>query len=449
MATIKELLSAMIDKINGNEDKIDNIKGVPEAFDSIAMTNGTDMANLTMSAEKELLFNGEAIGGVANWDELENKPFYSEVEEIEILPETEATLVDNNKEFVATDMNVYKITVPISVYATDTYIVTYNDVEYECVAQLLDGIIILGNLSNSPDVPPHFHNEEPFGIIIMPSNFVDWFGTAQIVANDGASSVTIAIRHKKETITKISGKYIEGMGYSEYSSLIEILPEQVLVTEEMEFGIGRDVNDPVFINRIEPDMKLKVIFDGKEYICETKSFSPYEDTTFIVFGNLELGDIGDNNNMPFFGMVLPGVYSTFYTQSAGNYTVAIELISETVHKIDQKYLPETSSVMVRVDITATEDADGVVTYNSSKTYDEISNIILTGKMPYCVYGTYILQLAYSDTIAEMSTFRAAASHKFSCLDVNGTSNSYMRNISIEDGSVDYTEHLITITASED
>lgn len=63
MATIKELLSAMIDKINGNEDKIDNIKGVPEAFDSITMTNGTDIANLTMSAEKELLFDGEAIGG--------------------------------------------------------------------------------------------------------------------------------------------------------------------------------------------------------------------------------------------------------------------------------------------------------------------------------------------------------------------------------------------------
>lgn len=63
MATIKELLSAMIDKINGNEDKINNIKGVPEAFDSITMTNGTDMANLTMSTEKELLFNGEAVGG--------------------------------------------------------------------------------------------------------------------------------------------------------------------------------------------------------------------------------------------------------------------------------------------------------------------------------------------------------------------------------------------------
>lgn len=63
MATIKELLSTMIDKINGNEDKINNIKGVPEAFDSITMTNGTDTANLTMSAEKELLFNGEAVGG--------------------------------------------------------------------------------------------------------------------------------------------------------------------------------------------------------------------------------------------------------------------------------------------------------------------------------------------------------------------------------------------------
>lgn len=54
MATIKELLSAMIDKINGNEDKIDNIKGVPEAFDSITMTNGTEVANLTMSAEKRI-----------------------------------------------------------------------------------------------------------------------------------------------------------------------------------------------------------------------------------------------------------------------------------------------------------------------------------------------------------------------------------------------------------
>ena len=63
MATIKELLSAMIDKINGNEDKIDNIKGVPEAFDSITMTNGTEVANLTMSADKELLLEGKAVGG--------------------------------------------------------------------------------------------------------------------------------------------------------------------------------------------------------------------------------------------------------------------------------------------------------------------------------------------------------------------------------------------------
>lgn len=63
MATIKELLSTIIDKINDNKNKIDNIKGVPEAFDSITMTNGTDTANLTMSAEKELLFDGEAVGG--------------------------------------------------------------------------------------------------------------------------------------------------------------------------------------------------------------------------------------------------------------------------------------------------------------------------------------------------------------------------------------------------
>lgn len=443
MATIKELLSAMIDKINGNEDKIDNIKGVPEAFDSITMTNGTDMANLTMSAEKELLFNGEAIAGVANWDELENKPFHSEVEEIEILPDTEATLIN-------ADMNVYGITAPVSgVYAGDTYIVTYNGVEYECVAQLLvEGgfsTTILGNLSNIPSPPPHSHNGEPFGVMIMPTQVEQAGGlTAQIISNDGASSVTIAIRHKKETITKISGKYVEGMGYSKPAGKVILVYNQ-----SIEFSTLPDASYALAnIACSEPivtDNQYEIIIDGEAYVCKSG----------VIFGDAIIGNGGldpnygqKNTGEPFCCITNSEGAWTMAVETAGNHTISISRITETVHKIDQKFLPETSGVMVRIDITATENADGVVTYNSSKTYDEISNTILAGKIPYCVYGTYVLQLAYSDTIAEMSTFKAAASHKFSCLDVNGTSNSYMRNISIEDGSVDYTEHLITITASE-
>ena len=104
MATIKELLSTMIDKINGNEDKINNIKGVPEAFDSITMTNGTDTANLTMSAEKELLFNGEAIGGSGgalfvelNTDE---ETIITPFEEIE-------NAINDNRDIIAYFQNTY------------------------------------------------------------------------------------------------------------------------------------------------------------------------------------------------------------------------------------------------------------------------------------------------------------------------------------------------------
>lgn len=412
MATIKGLLGAMIDKINTNEDNIETIFEKP--IDSIIMTNGTEMGTLTMSEEKELLFNGEAIAGVANWDELENKPFHIEVEESEILPETEAMLVNSDEKFAATDMNVYRITAPVSVYAGDTYIVTYNGVEYECVAQLLAPITVLGNLSNVPDAPStNTHNGEPFGIIAIPLNLVESLGTAQIIANDGASSVSIAIRHKKETITKISGKYVEGMGYSEYGTPIEMLPEQVLVAEEMEPGIYvGEVSDPVFINEIGPDMKLKVIFDGSEYICETKPFSPTEGTTFIVFGNLGLMGIGNNNNMPFMGTVSPGAFGVFYTQSAGNYTVAVELIPENVHKIDQKFLPETSGVMVRVDIT--EDDEGNLL--CSKTFAEISDIILAGNIPYCVRWGDVFTLSSSSKMSEVSTYIAAElTHKFTTI----------------------------------
>ena len=98
--------------------------------------------------------------------------------------------------------------------------------------------------------------------------------------------------------------------------------------------------------------------------------------------------------------------------------------------------------LVRIDIT--EDDNG--TLIASKTYDEISDIILSGALPYCLYMGAAFHLNYSPTLSEISTMTALPAHKFSSVYVKGSGNTKLLGIDIEEGdNIRFIEYTVTIT----
>jgi hypothetical protein len=372
MATIKELLSAMIDKINGNEDKIDNIKGVPEAFDSITMTNGTDVANLTMSADKELLLDGEAINGVASWTDLENKPFYSEVKEIEILPLTQAREYIQPWGSVGPETVRFIISNAIDgVNVGETYTVTYNGVNYECVGQAFEDTIIV-RLGNFSDFGGN-GNGEPFAMEIVPVSDVENLGYgAMIMSLEGATSVTVGIKQIKEVVTQISGKYVEGMGYAE-KTLVDIIPECTLT---------RSDTSPFFVT---PDMVANLILTGfvvgEEYTV-TCNGTEYKTKAQIIegMGVTAIGNIGGftggiNTGEPFVIANYSGQYYIVFYLDDTVTTLDLKVTGNIVdfYKINENYLPQ-----------ADFHKNGCVNYYS--VFDVVKGGYLTLEIGSTIYG---------------------------------------------------------------
>ena len=228
MATIKELLSAMIDKINGNEDKIDNIKGVPEAFDSITMTNGTDMANLTMSTEKELLFDGEAIGGgVTSWNDLQDRPFEKIEDDFAVLMEEQA-ITFSDGQCVAP--------VNIDLIVGKTYRVTFDGVTYDCVCADVEGQVSYignGSLIGVEDT------SEPFIYACIPNLQYMW------AVFDQNPEHTISVAGYSVKYTQIDSKYIPLVdntnvgGIKVYNFLNDIANAELMKKAVAEFNMGQ------------------------------------------------------------------------------------------------------------------------------------------------------------------------------------------------------------------
>lgn len=85
----------------------------------------------------------------------------------------------------------------------------------------------------------------------------------------------------------------------------------------------------------------------------------------------------------------PGIYVDY--ENDGTHSLKIIHVATTVSTIDPKFLPDIRGTAFYVNVTQT-DTD---TYTADKTYAEISNAIANGRIPYCVYGDYLLPMVLS------------------------------------------------------
>ena len=141
---------------------------------------------------------GGGGGGVTSWNDLEDKPFDSVREWVEELPRSTFTNVRKSG-------NVYEVSIKNENFHCcdgfvdgDTYVVEWDGEEYECVAYASGSIVHIGGTG------------WPFRI---------WHTSSMAYCSfaDERDSVTIAVRHFADNVTKIDPKYIPTISWDSLS----------------------------------------------------------------------------------------------------------------------------------------------------------------------------------------------------------------------------------------
>lgn len=144
-------------------------------------------------------------GGVSSWNELTDKPFYTEMGNGVILPETAAMFVE--------DQGVFAIADPVALVIGEEYSVSWNGVPYSCVALPYEeeGVLMGAMLGNVGAMTGESMTEEPFLVICVTPEMMEVTGSPvgiMIMPLDGSESVTLSISGLMEIVHPIDKKYL-------------------------------------------------------------------------------------------------------------------------------------------------------------------------------------------------------------------------------------------------
>lgn len=269
--------------------------------------------------------------GHLSWNDLKDKPFYTE---------TEVILEQQTFEgFVASAFGGSELYLPnqkLELVQGELYSVFFDGQQYEYAATT-DRTI--GNTEEGDVI--HFEN--------MP----DESSVYVHCPNTTATSHEIGIY--RETVHKLDGKYVKGMGYTETSKEV-IFPET-------EFSFEHSISTQSEHRMVAGDFKLvvgnkyEVFFDGVKYECIAHSV--YDDMGSVCLGTYD--EFGEAN-FPFFVLYVEFPdYDVFFEKTivfgipspAETVYHTFEIVGdvEIVHTIEPKYLP--CDLMFKVGCTGT------------------------------------------------------------------------------------------------
>lgn len=320
--------------------------------------------------------------GVRSWNDLTDKPFGG----------TTTTRILNNYSLansvsdmstLGADRNMYNVNVGnIGFNVGDTVTVIWNDEKYVLKAYDSGGVAAVGNdayVSGGEDTG------EPFAIGYMSPSLI-------IVTFDSDVVVSIDIGETK----KMSGKYVEGMGYTE-TAVKELLPEQ-------EVTIGDDGYTQMDVQlTLIKGKSYTVMFNGTEYECIAWSHG-----NGICVGNGSIyGDASQGNGEPFSIDSYTGGDIYLNVMNAGTYTVSISGEGEVIHPIEMKYLPDIAAVKT-VNGNA-PDENGNVVIEVPEEIDTSNFVALTGAQTITGSKTFggllhVGQVSGVSSLSGVSTF---------------------------------------------
>lgn len=267
---------------------------------------------------------------VKSYNDLDDKPFYSEQGEVDILPKADYTfaLMDET-------MGLYGNQQSFKLIGNEEYIVEYDGNTYNCLATDLSdetySLIIIGNLSIMDSSLEN--TGEPF---IIQSNYTNEAIEGGIATKETDTVHNIRIYQSREVIKHLDSKFIKDMYYTEGGKYI-LFKEQnvpfVAMSENGLQGYGYIQNPPIDING---SLDCIVEWDGVGYRCTPMVDSDTEESREIYVGNL--GFLGGNDTgEPF--LILDNLQMTvFATIAEGTHKVCVYQSDEVVHQLDPKYV---------------------------------------------------------------------------------------------------------------
>lgn len=163
---------------------------------------GQDLTPITRM-EKFLKQYGGGSGGVSSWNDLADRPFYSEYETGTVLAETSPAFDEEQGQ------GVFILTDPIRVTTGEEYTVKWNGTEYTCVCGDVELDSTMCQYLGNTSAMEGDDTGEPFFVLVIPSEVEAAAGcTAQIFPMDGSTELTISITGTVETVHQIPVKYI-------------------------------------------------------------------------------------------------------------------------------------------------------------------------------------------------------------------------------------------------
>lgn len=247
MATFKELMSAIISKLNC---KVASVNGAtPDENGNVEVQSGVQ-SDWNENDETSLAF-------------VKNRPFYDGVPvETEIIPETTVTFSNANNTMLAYWPENF---IPTE---GETYHVSWDGTEYTCVGSILESIPYFGNLSIADNSLEN--TGEPF--ILM------YQGQSVVGTTDTSTEHTIGIKQSVAQINQIDKKYIPDDAFAQ-SDWDEQDEANVSFVRNRPLYLGTEA--PIAV--AETTTKIRV---GNFYVRYTGECSFNAGTSYHIFGKI-------------------------------------------------------------------------------------------------------------------------------------------------------------------
>ena len=268
--------------------------------------------NTDQYEESDIKCAGAGGGGVSSWNDLTDKPFYSEVVDITHAENLTREMYENG-EAPACDFIV-----------GNEYTVVWNGVTYtDVVCYEHDGWRILGD----PDAGHPFCVDDNGGT-----------GEPLYVYNED-EDFTLSIYERREVIKTLDPKYLpEHLQFGDCLVREPLLPKTDITLSADSYGMVYQIRYGTEL--LDVGMPCIVNWNGVEYSCLIKQEG---DSSIRYLGNPAIGYGGADTGEPFCIYIYVWEGWKFYgTGDPVSLTVSVDIAVPGIKPIDSKYLPDTS-----------------------------------------------------------------------------------------------------------